>query len=88
MTDIKDGAVLTCVHVRGNVAVFVLHWHAPSRKLHHLTTLILVEVMQLGLLYHLQNRKFCNAMTLYKAHNINFIKSVNFKIPYYYILWG
>lgn len=50
VTDIKDGAVLSGVHVRGNVTVFILNGHTPACKLHHLSPLPPVEVKQWSLL--------------------------------------
>ena len=51
VADVEDGAVLSGVHVRGDVAVFVLDGHTPACELHHLSPLLPVEVKQLGLLH-------------------------------------
>lgn len=49
VANIKDGAVLSGVHVWGDVAVFVLNWHAPACKLHHLPAMLLVEIKERSL---------------------------------------
>lgn len=50
MADVKNGAVLSGVHVRRDVTVFVLDRHAPTGKLHHLSSMCPVEIKQRSLL--------------------------------------
>lgn len=50
VADVEDGAVLSSVHVRRDVAVFVLDRHAPAGKLHHLSSTCTVEVKEWSLL--------------------------------------
>lgn len=49
VADVEDGAVLSGVHVRGDVTVFVLDRHTPACKLHHLSAMPSVEVKQRSL---------------------------------------
>lgn len=50
VADVENGAVLSGVHVRGDVTVFVLDGHAPAGELHHLPSVCPVEVKQRSLL--------------------------------------
>lgn len=50
VADVKDGAVFSSVHVRRDVAVFVLDRHAPAGKLHHLSSMCTVEIKEWSLL--------------------------------------
>lgn len=50
VTDVEDGTVLSGVHVRADVTVFVLHRHTPACKFYHLPSMCSVEVKQWRLL--------------------------------------
>lgn len=50
VADVENGAVLSGVHVRRDVAVFVLDRHAPAGKLHHLSSVCPVEIKERSLL--------------------------------------
>lgn len=50
VADVENGAVLSGVHVRRDVTVFVLDRHAPAGKLHHLASVGPVEIKQRSLL--------------------------------------
>lgn len=76
MADIKDGAVLSGVHVRHDVTVFVLDGHAPAGKLHHLPTLGPVEVKQ--------GRLLQGSLEEMRRHHDSF--SFNFNKDYHVII--
>ena len=50
MRDIKQTGMCACVNMRGCHSVLILNRHRPPSKIHHLTSMLNMEIMQTGFL--------------------------------------